>query len=145
MRHMIRRCAQYAALFYSLKKRSRIAREICGEEPLYLPADLMVSARRRYGLPGLAAADAVLFGWCFAAEAALDALPPDLRIPAGILGFLLCTAAFCLCGDSPLRLTVKTGYLIYAFACGSPKALTTAFMILYEHITALIRENGEED
>ena len=137
---MLRSCARYAVLFYSPRGRARIAEEICGRPCEYLPSDLLAAVRKRYGIRGLLAADAVLFGWCFIAAALLDLFSPGLPVRSGIPGFLCCAAAFGMCRENIPHRLLKLAYLILAFTQSGPWLAVFGFLLVTEHIAALPAE-----
>lgn len=136
MRDTLRQCAKYAMMFYSPAGRFQIAERFCGRTPRYLPCDLLREIRERHGLGGLFAADAILFGWCFAFTFVLDLLSARLFALKSILGFFCCAAAFSLCGEDRSRALLKVCYLAFALLNGGSWCLTAGFLFLFEHIPA---------
>ena len=144
MRDIFRQCAKYAVLFYSPVGRFQIAEGFCRRPPRYLPCDLLQEIKDRYGTKALFAADAILFGWCFAFTLLLDLLSARLFMVRGILGFFCCAAAFCLCGEDWDRFLMKLCYLVFSFVCGGSWFVAAGFMLAFEHLTMEPKRNGGE-
>ena len=136
MRDTIRLCAKYAVLFYAPARRFQIAENFCRRPPRYLPCELLREIKARHGIGGLFAADAVLFGWCFAFTIVLDLLPARLPAAKSILGFFCCIAAFSLCGEDRSISLLKLCFLSFALLNGGSWFFTAIFLFLFEHIPA---------
>ena len=136
MRETLRQCARYAVLFCFPSARFQIAEGICRRMPLYLPCDLLQAVKERYGTGALLAAEAILFGWCFAFALVLD-LYSGRHFPAGgILGFLCCAAAFTLCGEDRSRFLIKICYLLCTLSLGGSWLIAAGFLLVFERVTA---------
>ena len=136
----MRRCLyltfRYMISFWAPKRRTEIAREICGWNPLCLPGDMIAAIRKANGFKAMLLADVVLFGGCAAVCALSDGLPDFRRFFGNVPGMLACMAAFCLCEEYPSRAFLKYAFIVFSYGCGGHWTLTTMILIVFEHLAA---------
>lgn len=135
MNETLSRCARYAIFFFSPDRRFRLAEEVCGSRPRYVPGDMLGRVREKDGFGNMLLADLVLFGWCFLVALAIDLFLPAHVLVKNLIGVLCCTAAFGLGGDNAKRAVLKACFLGFALLDNMSRTLAASCMLLFEHLS----------